>query len=581
MNAPRYLLLVATGAPLDRSLLDRIGGRLGQSLAFEAQEFAFFASDATILPVGTHGAIIGSLFHRYGAPRSLSQLDDGAAGLIVKGGLSALSERFWGSYVAILEEEEGWSVFRDPSGALPCYHGAGEGFAYFASDPDLIVEAGLLSPAIEWGALARILYSAHLPQPATALASLDALLPGTAVTVGMRTSAPRTVWTPWDHVIARPRRDMVIEEVMHRVVANSVVALARDHSRILLGLSGGLDSSIVAACVARTGAQLFCQTMRTADPLGDERLFARLVCEAVGASLGEGTLRFDPDDLDRSFAAHLPRPTGRTQGLSYARAMQVAARELGIDAFFSGNGGDNVFGHSQSATSIVDRLIGEGPGLGTLRTLRDVCHLNGCGAVQAMRAAWRVWRRPTPDYVWRPETRFLHPDVVAHETRRPLAHPWLDAPADALPGKAAHIAALLRAQNHLEGYDRRLHPPLINPLMSQPVVETCLAIPSWQWCEGGRDRAVARRAFARDLPQAVIERRSKGSPDGLAREIVRKGRDRIRDRLLGGTLAAQGLLDLDRIDRALRDQGPDRDLEPVRILTLVDCEAWIAHWRRP
>src|SRR3546814_5721791 len=61
--------------------------------------------------------------------------------------------------------------------------------------------------------------------------------------------------------------------------------------------------------------------------------------------------------------------------------------------------------------------------------------------------------------------------------------------------------------------------PVIHPLLSQPVIEHCLAIPTWLQCAGGCDRSIARQAFKPDLPAKVIERRGKGSPQGFIYQI--------------------------------------------------------------
>ncbi|MGK4422636.1 asparagine synthase-related protein, partial [Klebsiella pneumoniae] len=71
------------------------------------------------------------------------------------------------------------------------------------------------------------------------------------------------------------------------------------------------------------------------------------------------------------------------------------------------------------------------------------------------------------------------------------------------------------AQSYVEGHDPQDLLPTVSPLLSQPLVETCLGVPSWLWFEGGRNRVVARRAFAGDLPADVIWRRSKGTPDSF------------------------------------------------------------------
>jgi asparagine synthase (glutamine-hydrolysing) len=114
--------------------------------------------------------------------------------------------------------------------------------------------------------------------------------------------------------------------------------------------------------------------------------------------------------------------------------------------------------------------------------------------------------------------------------------------------------------------------------MSQPVIETCLAIPSWEWRTGGRDRSLARRAFARDLPPAVLDRRVKGTPSRFAAKLLDHFRQPIRERLLGGRLAEHQLIDAIALEQALRGDGPVPDLERVRILELVNAEAWIEHW---
>src|SRR3546814_5705921 len=77
----------------------------------------------------------------------------------------------------------------------------------------------------------------------------------------------------------------------------------------------------------------------------------------------------------------------------------------------------------------------------------------------------------------------------------------------------------MRIQNHVEGYDRGVLPPVIPALLAQPIVETCLRIPTWDWCRGGINRAIAREAFSTALPARVIARRSKSGPESLTAEV--------------------------------------------------------------
>src|SRR3546814_18646327 len=93
---------------------------------------------------------------------------------------------------------------------------------------------------------------------------------------------------------------------------------------------------------------------------------------------------------------------------------------------------------------------------------------------------------------------------------------------------------VLLAQYSLDAYSERAGLPVIHPLLSQPVIEHCLAIPTWLQCAGGCDRSIARQAFKPDLPAKVIERRGKGSPQGFIYQIFYRFADEIRQRILDG-----------------------------------------------
>src|SRR3546814_18425449 len=86
----------------------------------------------------------------------------------------------------------------------------------------------------------------------------------------------------------------------------------------------------------------------------------------------------------------------------------------------------------------------------------------------------------------------------------------------------------------IELYPRSTAAPQITPLLSQPIVELCLSIPTWQWVRGGRDRAVARAAVADLLPALIAQRRTKGGPTGFLRRVFNaRADDRSEERRVG------------------------------------------------
>jgi asparagine synthase (glutamine-hydrolysing) len=572
VSAPRYLLLLAQPGTDCRSLASDLASATGL-VPVEPPRGALLlcSSPSLAIFVSSTGAIVGHLFDKR-RPTSVRHEDLVNAGV----DFDTLLSNYWGAYIAVRRGLIGDEILRDPSGALPCYRVTAAGHTAFSSDPQTLCDAGLLLPEIDHIALSRHLLGAGLPSQRTVLKGLGEVPPG--FRFATNTGTAEALWSPWRFATARPMiESRTIEEQLQRTVQNCVSAWAAPHHRILIGVSGGLDSSIVTACLTRTKSHVIAATLATRDPEGDERRFARILADSLAIELIEADYRHEHIDITRSAAAHLPRPSARTQILAHDAAMLEIVRDRSIDAFFSGNGGDNVFCLLQSARPLVDRLLTSGPGPAAFHVLLDICRMTGCSPLQALRlAAGPLWSGER-GYRWKGDRSFLSRYALAM-ANAPLDHPWLATPTDALPGKSAHIAMLLRAQMTLEGFDRHLGPITVSPLISQPIVELCLQIPSWQWCAGGLNRAVARQAFARQLPDRIVERRHKGGPDGFSVEILERNRARIAERLLNGRMVREGLLDRHALADALRDRGPTHGVERVRILALLDTEAWLDHW---
>ncbi len=573
--SPRYLLLIADEGSDRTDLLELLSRRTGLKPSFSGPRIAVLVNPAcTCIALGTAGCILGSLFGRGGSGHQVTALANSDAAFVLASEGEALLSNFWGGYVAAIGGPDRAKILRDPSGTFPCYYSIGDGFVLFASDAELMA-ASALPIDINFEEIGRQLYRAFVPSPATALRGIRELLPGFALRIPADTDNQEVCWSPWDHVVDRTDGQNEAEQ-LSRIVGRCVRSCASGRGRLLLSVSGGLDSSVIAACLAKRSVDVVCLTMFAEDPAGDERVFARALCNHLGLRLIERPYLLGDIDIEEPLAAHLPRPRDRTQANAYERVHLEVASEVGASAFMTGNGGDNVFGYSQSAAPIADRYLTGGLGPGTLRALFDVCHQTGCSIFDAIGHAWRLARGPATQPV-RPNPLLLDPGFVSGLGLEELHHPWLDAPAGALPGKAAHISMILRVQPNLEA-SRGYHLPMLSPLMSQPIIEACLKIPSWEWRAGGRDRAFIRRAFVADLPAAILNRRVKGTPSRFAARLLDHFRQSILERLLGGRLASHGIIDTGAVEQLLRGERPVADLERVRILELVNAEAWLEHW---
>lgn len=488
-----------------------------------------------------------------------------------------LSRVCWGAYFAILPGHQGgrlW-VFGDPSGLLPVYRKVSGAHVLISSDPRLLAQTGSGPPEIDWAALRAHLCWPEFRQAATCLAGIDELTPGALYEVGHAVSPVAMVWQIADHLPSGRAPAFEVAAGSLRACAQECVGAWADLAGpVAVAASGGVDSSLICAALASGGHAFSCVTLATADPSGDERNFVEILAAHLGVAMDASI--YDPAsiDLTRSASAGLPRPARRNLSLALDAALEQARIRLGTNAVFDGNGGDNLFCFLHSAAPVIDRLAAEGI-RAALPTFLDMCTVTGADVPAMLRAVWRDLRRTTVKYHWPPEQDLLAP--ASDNLLPPALTPWLGPDGPAHGGKRDHLALIMHAQNHVHGLGKP-GVPRFSPLMSQPLVELCLRLPTWMWCHGGINRALARAAFADLLPPAVLRRTSKAGPDSFVRHLFAQNRELIRTMLLEGHLAGQGLLDRPAIETAMATDILSKDPAVYRLLDLCEAEAWVRSW---
>lgn len=481
----------------------------------------------------------------------------------------------WGDWVAIGRDPNlcAW-IQRSPLGHLPAYVSFLGNRVLISNDAELLLRAADFTPAIDWSFVATHLAFAHLQTAQTGLKGVTELLPGSRLRPAS-TRTPELTWSPWTYT-ARDREISTFDEAvtsLREAIDHAVRGTLRGHFRPLLELSGGVDSSVLAASLARRACGASAATLVTDRHEGDERRYARAAAKASGIPLLEIPVPGAPD-LARPTGRRLARP-GLPLLLSPAdRSLADLARQEGFDAFVSGAGGDCVFASPISAAPAADVLIRFGLGRRAVKAIDDLARIHKASGWEVARMAWQQSRRGPLHPVWQRRTAFLK---GAHDIPLPV-HSWLDEPDGVLPGKRSQIRSILAALAHVDGYGRHEVAPSIYPLLSRPVVETALRIPSWLWIEGGIDRAVARRAFSGFLPKLVLERRTKGGLDGYGIAGIEAHRASLRSFLLEGHLARQGIVDRGEIDDVLARPISRTDRSYHGLFPLIDTEAWVRAW---
>lgn len=518
-------------------------------------------------------AIIGRLFK--GAD-SAKTVECGGPYLAADKGRRLLRD-YWGGYVFVQGGRDGVArVFRDPSGALPCYVKREADRIILAGDITELALPG--SGQVDFGEVARVLSSGDARGRRTCIDGIEELIAGECLIVRDGAVALENWWTPWDHVV--PRVGATIENLagdLRKTVQSAVGAWARSYPSILLGVSGGLDSSIVAAAAAPAAQRLTCLTLCGPDADGDERRYATAMSSHLGLDLHEAPRNICDIDVSGAAAPNHPWPIVPLGRQTNEAIHDRIRSQMPVDAFFTGNGGDAVLCSLRSAIPFIDRVLTEGPSDRLTGTLLDICLLTGVDRRTVLRHAWDRYRRDRGRHQIRFNAAGLTRNAAKEAQAAGVSHPWLMPPRDILPGKTVHAAYLMRAQKSIELYSRTIAPPHVAPLISQPVMELCLSIPTWMWVSGGQNRAVARRGFATELPSLITARTSKGGPGGFDMLIYRRNKDQLHERLRHGILAREGIFDPALLD--VREDPSWRGVERIqRILEFAAAENWVRWW---
>lgn len=494
----------------------------------------------------------------------------------------ALADRSWGRYVALVPngDRQPRYVFRDPSGAVDCLVWMQGPVTYVASDtPGWLIDHLKPDWRLDWDQVAGILVDPTLVSADTALEGVQSVAPGHVLRLEAGAESTEAVWSPAscarslceDVPSARKAlRDAVDKSIHHQ--------LARSRS-VLIEISGGLDSAIVASAAraADITAQLTGINYFGPDPEGDERSYAQLVAGALDIPLETRHRRQNPKLADAwlTHPRHV-RPALIRIDSDYDEAQAMAATSLGADTILTGKGGDAAL-FQMGATSIFADVVRS-------RGLSALCDPASLRLARWLRrSVWTVIRhgfasdrRKTDAYGVPPAVNLMASGLRGVERRR--RHPWLADIADLAPAKQMQITALAGNLSQHGPSRQSGVADVVHPLLSQPVLEICLAIPSIVLTAGSRDRALARSAFGDRLPDGVRDRRSKGELAAYFGRSISARLPKLREHLLDGLLVRRGLLDLDRTEAALHSEHLIWQGGYGEIMIAAIIESWVRSW---
>lgn len=247
---------------------------------------------------------------------------------------------------AIADEKQGkLFLARDRCGQKPLYYCKRNGEFVFASEIKALIAAGVVEKKINEQALQEYLAYGYAFGPESLINGVSKLLPGECLTVDIRTLEIKTsrFWQPpacESPVASLEEAEEQLEATLRQAVKSHLVA----DVPIGILLSGGLDSSLITACVASASTKPVKTYTVTFPGHGkyDESDAARLIANHFGTEhseividdVGPGILCDLVRQFDDLIADHAMVP-------AYLLAQHIRKE---IKVALGGDGGDELFG---------------------------------------------------------------------------------------------------------------------------------------------------------------------------------------------------------------------------------------------
>jgi asparagine synthase (glutamine-hydrolysing) len=495
---------------------------------------------------------------------------------------------------------------RDPLGQRPLVYHQGVDFVAFSSMPK-----GLHAlPDIPRKPDARTMagFLALLPETAdeTYFEGVRKVRSGHVVTVAAGRVCSRRYWNPRSKLL-RLAGPADYEEAVREGLDRAVAAQLRGAgARVGAHLSGGLDSSAVAATAARTlggegSVVAYTSVPRDGwnggggDSLADEGPLAAAVAalypnmEHVRIAAGGGS---PFAVMERASDLHERPVLNACNGVWFDAILQDAA-DRGLKVLLTGQCGNLSF--SQDGMALLGSLLREARVPQLARTAWSLLRHGARAGTVAARILGPLLPRSALQGIARlrgksgdlADFTALNPALLpamrqrARASARDLADRSRD-PRDAWTWGLERVDFGNFNKGALGGWGVDLR----DPTADRRLIELCLTIPPEQFLAGGIPRSLARRALADRLPRIVLDERRKGYQAADWNEGLSAARPELADAIerIAQVPEAAALLDLDKMRRLVEawpDGGwhRDRTIASYRQALLRGTSAGHFMWR--
>lgn len=433
-------------------------------------------------------------------------------------GADGLLQRLDGMYaMAILDRtRRELHLARDRFGEKPLYYTYADGRFAYASNLLALAALDWVSDEIDGAALDHYLALHYVPGEATIFKAIKRVLPGERLVIPLDAPQPRRL-RYYELQLGNERRitDRELAVMLEEAVASRLVA----DVPVGVFLSGGLDSSVIAAIAAQKQPHIATFSMGFDSTSHDESRYAETVAKAIGSK--HHHFRFDAESFRTLLplvASALDEPVGDQAQLPLYWLCQEARRHVTVA--LAGEGADEIFAGYSYYPSHARSL-----------KWRDKLKAQLGRAGASPNKPERLIHNPEPvtpsgfplltDTAGRVHlTGASHAEITEWEAG---LMKWLNRAADGLQRAAATDLATWLPDDLLVKFDRVSMAHSLEgraPYLAPRVVEAGLAFPIAEKLDGATSKVALRRVASRWLSPEILARPKQGFVLPMARWLA-------------------------------------------------------------
>ena len=335
-------------------------------------------------------------------------------------------------------------------------------------------------------------------------------------------------------------------------------------SEVPLGafLSGGVDSSAVVAVMAGlSDAPVNTCSIGFDDPQFNESEFAQMVADRYRTRHYVETVKSDDFDLIDTLAALYDEPYADSSAIPTYRVCQLARKKVTVA--LSGDGGDESFGGyrryrsflmeerlrervpdgvRQPLFSLLGRVYPKADWAPRVFRAKTTFQALARDSVEAYFHSVSILRGDMRTQLFSADFRRRLGGYDALEVfRRHAANAETDDPLALIQYLDLHTYLVGDINTKVDRASMAHSLEVREPLMDHPLVEWLASLPSSLKIKGNKGKYLFKKAMEPLLPNEVLYRPKKGFAVPLARWFRGPLKQRMRDAVLGDTLAATGI----------------------------------------